>query len=406
MDAQGRNDLRQLLQAALARHGVAGEVGFERQGEHERVTLSFAGERTAADLDYVAARWGAATLNERERLCQNLARTLVAQRRAGTTRALGHRTRSSWVLLGVAAVVIGGSGIWLQTASGARPTPAAQSERPERSQREALAAEERERRARARRACAATESRVLRGATLGPSDAEGWVVEVSLVHHAADLPERWGDWTGFVGSAADGEAERLTWRESEPLATAARGINAAVALREQRFPESAPAYSEQTLTLMGDYVLPFFRERERIEFVRLAHALATQQEAELGALYARCEGASTHQLGAWFAGRNPGAASTALMYFMGVYAHPPQFPARVLGEPADGSVAPAFVLSSFADVTRRIDRRALATMIGGQDGMVAEADGLTSIRFPFVGSNAATRASVAVGRSLGLIEGR
>ena len=44
-----------------------------------------------------------------------------------------------------------------------------------------IAADDRERRERASTVCAKTRSRVMRGATIGPADSEGWVVELSLL---------------------------------------------------------------------------------------------------------------------------------------------------------------------------------------------------------------------------------
>jgi hypothetical protein len=259
---------------------------------------------------------------------------------------------------------------------------------------------DREREARAERVCAATLSRVLRGASVGPTDAEGWVVEISLLWDAGVKTRP--PLNDFVDFSAGTDQGRVVWTGSQKLA-AARGITTRASLQESALPQGSPTLVMQTLTLYGEYALAYFRERDRIEFVRLGHALAKQFNARLGGLFARCAGQQSHQLGAWFAGETPSAAAAALLHFMGVYALPPHIHRRYLSAAADGELDPSFALGSLLEATKGLDRKAVAALISGQDGMVAEADGLTSIRFPFVNSSSATRASIALARNLKLI---
>jgi hypothetical protein len=399
VDAQ-REELRQAVGAALSRYGVAGEVRIDA----EHVTLTGGGLPASVELGTILARWDSVSFGERQRLSLGLARALVAQRRQGVSSA-SRRERPPIALFSAGLVAVIGAAIFLRSplrsglaallGSDTTSAPAPRVSTHER--------EDRERAERAERVCAATLSRVLRGGSVGPMDSEGWVVEVSLLSLAADVAPTWGHLDGFVDLSAGKEQGRLAWSGNELGKLG--GLTTVARLHEARWPEAAPMFLQQTLTLTGAYVLPYFRERERIELVRFAHALAKQQGARLAALYARCAGSDTHHLGAWFAGSDAGDASAALLYFMGVHSYPSQLERRLLSAQNDGELEPAFALGALIEATNAIDRREIASMIGGQDGMVAEADGITSIRFPFVKSSSATRASLAVARSLKLAPG-
>jgi hypothetical protein len=396
----GREELRQAVEAALSRYGVAGELRIDA----ERVTLTGSGPPLSVELGTILARWDSASFEERQRLSLGLARALVARRRAAVSTA-PRRHRPSIALFSTGLVALLGAGLFLRSPLRASlgalfGAPSVAAPAPRVSSHEQ---QDRERAERAERVCAATLSRVLRGGTVGPTDSEGWVVEVSLLSTAADVSPSWGRLEGFVDLSAGKDRGRLTWSDSK-LAQLG-GLTTTARVQEQRLPESTPVFLAQTITLTGDYVMPYFRERERIELVRFAHALAKQQGARLAALYARCAGSDTHHLGSWFAGPAAGDASTALLYFMGVHSHPQHLQGRVLSAREGDELDPAFTLSALLDATEGIDRREVASMIGGQDGMVAEAEGFTSIRFPFVKSSSATQASLAVARRLKLAAG-
>lgn len=395
-----REELRQAVGAALARYGVAGDLRLDA----ERVTLTGSGATVSTELGTILARWDSLGFDERQRLSLGLARALVAQRRVLNAAAPGRR-RPPIALFSAGIVAVIGAALLLGTPLKARVSDllggtTAPARAPRISSHER---QDRERAERAERVCAATRARVLRGGSVGPTDAEGWVVDVSLIAGAAGASSRWGRLDGFVERAAAGGKGRLSWSGS--TLSELSGIMTAAEVQEQRWPEAAPSFLQLTVTLSGEYVLPYFRERDRIELVRFAHALAKDQGARLGALYARCAGSHTHHLGAWFAGPSAGEASAALLYFMGAHSYPVQLERRVLSQAADDSLDPPFTLTALLAATDAIDRRQVASMIGGQDGMVAEAEGITSIRFPFIKSSSASRASLAVGRRLKVASG-
>jgi hypothetical protein len=399
VDAQ-REELRQAIEAALSRYGVAGELRID----DERVRLTGGGPPVSVELGTVLGRWDSVGFEERQRLSIGLARALVGQRRAFASSA-PRRERPPIALLSAGVVALIGAGLFLRaplrsTFAAVLGTEASSAPTPRIAAHEQ---QDRERAERAERVCAATLARVLRGGSVGPTDAEGWVVEVSLLSAAADLAPTWGQLGGFVEVSAGAERGRITWSGNK--LSELQGLTTAASVREQRWPEVKPIYLQETITLAGEYVAPYFRERERIELVRFAHALAKHQGARFGALYARCAGSDTHHLGAWFAGPDAGDASAALLYFMGAHSYPAQLEKRVMSPTANTDLDPAFTLANLVEATDDVDRREVASMIGGQDGMVAEADGITSIRFPFVKASSATRASFAVARRLKLAAG-
>jgi hypothetical protein len=395
-----REELRQAVGAALARYGVAGELSIDA----ECVTLTGSGPTVSSELGTILARWDSIAFDERQRLSLGLARALVAQRRA-VNAAAPRRRRPPIALFSAGIVAVIGAAVFLRSSltaslSGLLGGAAAPAAAPRVASHEQ---QDRERAARAERVCAATRARLLRGGSVGPTDAEGWVVEVSLLTGAAGASPHWGRLDGFVERGDGARKGRLIWPGSK--LSELSGIMTAVEVEELRLPDAAPSFLQLTITLSGEYVLPYFLERDRIELVRFAHALAKDQDARFGALYARCAGSHTHDLGAWFAGASAGDASAALLYFMGAHSYPVQLERRVLSQSADDGVDPAFTLTSLIEATDKIDRRQVASMIGGQDGMVAEAEGITSIRFPFIKASSATRASLAVGRRLKVASG-
>jgi hypothetical protein len=394
VDPREQDELRQLLEAALARYGAAGGLSIIDQ----HVTLTGSGRAVSTDISHLSPRWGALSFEERKREAQALARQLVSLRRSCAPET-PKRSRSPVALfsagfLALAAAVALVRLPWsdLQERFGGS-APAVTARVPEPNDLD------RERAERAERVCAATLSRVLRGASVGPTDAEGWVVEISWLWDAGVKTRP--SLHDFVDFAAGAEQGRLVWTGSQKLA-AAQGVTTRATSRESALPQGSPTLVLQTLTLFGEYALAYFRERDRIEFIRLGHALAKHFDARLGGLFARCAGQQSHQLGAWFAGEKPGSAAAALLHFMGVYALPPHIHRRYLSAQADGELDPTFALGSLLEASKGLGRKEIAGLISGQDGMIAEADGLTSIRFPFVNPSSATRASVSLARNLKL----
>lgn len=383
-------DIQQLIEAALARHGTAGEVHVD---EHA-VSLSGNGRNARVDIDHLLAKWETLPFPERQRECGLIARALAKQRRTFAPRARedGRRPLS---ILGIAlAALLTGGGVYAFGLRDEKVEPDAA------SLHDALAAElakvERERNARAERVCNATRTRISRGGTIGPTDAEGWVVELGLLWPAAE--NRATNLGDFI--APHGGAARIVWTGAPDLKQL-DGPSTHVEVQRRALPEEgAPQYRELLLTLRGEYVLPYFREPERIKLIRFAHAIAERHSAMLGALYARCDAGTTHHMGSWFLGNSPGAAASALLYYMGAHAQPPLLPPEVLSTRQNTPLEPAFALDTLLERTRHLQRKDVASGIGALDGMVAGPAAFTTLGFPFVDSDRALRASFQLVRLL------
>ena len=135
--------------------------------------------------------------------------------------------------------------------------------------------------------------------------------------------------------------------------------------------------------------MPYFREREQIQVIRLAHALAESHGASLAGLYARCADGNEHHMGSWFVGTSPGAAAAAVLLFMGAYAQPPLLPHDVLSSRAERDLELEFALGNVLATTQRLKKPDLVSAVGPQDGTVAGTNSFITIAFPFVESDRA-----------------
>jgi serine/threonine-protein kinase len=264
----------------------------------------------------------------------------------------------------------------------------------------ALERAEEERRERAARVCNATRTRVARGATVGPTDVEGWVVELALLRDATPTPTAWAGVGAFVTGGQADDGGRIVWTGAPELHDLT-GAGTKVFVHERSWSGPARQFQELVLTFHGEYVLPYFRERERIRLIRLAHALATSENATLGALYGRCAEGSAHHMGSWFLGSSPGAATASLLYYMGAHAEPPHLPSELLSDSPGEALVPGYALTKLLELTRRLERQQVAALVGAHDGMVAGPAHFTTLGFPFVDSDRAWRASYKIVRALG-----
>lgn len=382
-------EVRQLVEAALARHGTAGTV----QVNEDCVLLSGSGPTVSAPIARLLSKWEQLPFPERQRECGILARDLSRLRRPvlpGGSR----RQKRSFGLLVFLGLALGGATLYWKFAARARQVAEA-APMPSLS---AMERAEEERRERAARVCNATRARVARGGTVGPTDVEGWVVELALVRDATPAP--WAGVSAFVASGPAEDGGRIVWTGAPEL-SALTGGGTRVFVRERRWSGPTRQFEELVLTFHGEYVLPYFRERERIRIIRLAHALAANENATLGALYGRCAEGSAHHMGSWFLGSSPGAATASLLYFMGAHADPPQLPAELLSDQPGEALVPAYALTTLLGLTQRLDKQEVAALLGAHDGMVAGPPHFTTLGFPFVDSDRAWRASYKIIRALG-----
>lgn len=246
------------------------------------------------------------------------------------------------------------------------PTPIAESSAVAVSRREAV--------------CSGVRRRVLSGATFGPYDAEGWVVEIWLAREDGKLGPDHPQLAGL-------DEPRDLARFDADLA-ALRGT---VTVGELGPPPGADRTSRPggaLIALRGTFATAFVDPSLRARFPALADRLYDASGAELGGLWARCGDLPWHDLGAWFRGVDRGAAVGALMFASGrygeggaVHATSPSGANNTLG---------ALVTRARAAVDDRTMEMAVTDL--GARAQTLQGAG-TTITFPLAGYTLATRSS-------------
>ncbi|GMV13168.1 MAG: hypothetical protein AMXMBFR56_13920 [Polyangiaceae bacterium] len=389
-------DLEVMVGEAIARFGMAGDAIVEGG----KIRLVGAGPEVSADIAGMTDHWGTLAPELRQRRAAELARRLVTARRAaldgGTSKPRGGVPRfvAPLAIVVVAVLAIGlafrhltpgGSWSWGSASPSASAISADQYER--------------ERGERAQRVCEATRARIMRGATIGPTEVEGWVVELALARPSAD-PAADPALGEFLTKNPNG-SWRFVWKEAGEIASH-EGIGTEVTLAPEPVPLDGSPHGLR-LTFAGKYVTPYFYSGERRAFLKLANALTEKLGATHGALYARCALGTTHHLGAWFTGPTPGAAAASLVYWIGAFGDPAQVRESVLFPDGGRDVRASGALGRIADKTKSLDRNKVRAVIGQHEGMITgKADGPTTLTFPFADANRAARASFEVAKVSGV----
>ncbi|MCA9597419.1 MAG: hypothetical protein KC776_29095 [Myxococcales bacterium] len=403
-DPEVYREIETLVAEAVARFGAAGEVRIVA----DQIYLEGYGPPTSAALGGLDAHWDGLAPEVRQRRTTALARELVQKRRA----SLPPTARRSFklpgfvaplVILALAGVALWFARAWLLPQRG-NPTPTTTTPTPNPVASVGADAYEAERRARAERVCQATRSRVMRGATVGPTDVEGWVVELVLLRDGSSGDLTFDPGLGpFVARRPGALSGRFVWPAAEDI-SGAEGPSTLVTVADASLPNpQQPKHRGVSLTFSGRYVAPYFKDEGRKSFVRVAAALAERLGATHGALYARCAESSTHHLGAWFLGPGPGGAAASLVYWMGAFADPPQLRAALIRH--DGVVSPeaSGTLGQLEDAAKDLTKPRVAKLIGSDGGMIGgHPDGPHAITFPFKDGNRAARASRELARELGV----
>jgi eukaryotic-like serine/threonine-protein kinase len=382
------------VREALSGFGLAGTVVLEGR----QLTLHGKGAPTSIDAGPATEQWPLLPLDMQRRKALDLARRLAEAHRMVQQRArsgpLGGGGESSipWGLVGkvlfgigaAAAVVVGARAYLASRREVPLPPPVPVETREQESRRLATA-------------CRAVRERIYSGATIGPFDTTGWVVELWLSSRPGPLP---GADAGAPSSkpisreslASAVDAGRLAPRLDDALGQLTDGT---LVLDEAAIPATSPGWTGVTLRFGGGYARAFFEPEKRTRFLAVADRLFESSGADLGALYARCAESPVHDVGAWFRGRDPGAAATALLWGVGMFAERPQINRAELGSAEiDG-------LRSAA-TTARLDAPTLKGLIGEQGGGLVATPGAVILAFPLGGPVRAVRASRAVATKIGI----
>jgi hypothetical protein len=393
-------ELQQLVTELLGRFGVAGTVAIDEG----RATLFGSGPTVELDVGPSLSDWNQLGDEVRRKRAIDLARRLAAERRrigAPNPAPVGVRF-SPWLVLAILGVVIGlGAALWFRQSNAAshaaleRPAPSVDYD-----------ADERDRQERAERVCNATRARVVRGAPIGPSDVEGWVVELSLLSNK-DSPDPISDpaLATFVSNSAG--RGRIVWSQAGVLANL-EGQDTGATVTAANLPATgAPSFKGLRIVLTGRYVSAYFDEAARVTLVRFALALSEALHSEYAALYARCAGGRAHHLGSLFRGTTPGGAVASLLYFMGTFGDVPDV-RRSLLSPAEGAPEDsAFAFQNVLKAAAPLKKTRVMAMVGAEGGMIAGLDNQPStVSFPPRDPNRASRASHRIADELGLGENR
>lgn len=397
-EAEVGRELAWRLEEALARFGIAGNIAVDAG----MATLYGNGPTVSTDVGSLVREWPLLAEDARSRQVTAVARRLSTDRRAASAALSARRKLPEWgrplvlVLVAVLAgfALIRGSEYWAARRSASAGTA------------KDYDAYERERAARAARACEATRSRILRGAAVGPSDAEGWVVEL----WALRPPERPNPaldpaLAAFVTAGSEGAKGRLVWTGAH-LLKGRDGPDTTVEVIEANLPEtSTPGMRGVRLTFTGRLVAPYFEDGARLEYERFARAVTDALGAEYAALYAHCAGNAAHHLGTWFHGPTPGGATASLVYFMGAFGERPQLRRSLLVPESATTPDPWFAFQNVLRATRALKKARIMTLISGELGMIAGLDDhVSTITFPFRDANRAARAVHSIARELGIGE--
>lgn len=394
-----------MIAEAVTRFGVAGRVRVEAG----TVLLEGNGPTTGAEIGALLEQWDTLPMDIRRRRVNELARQLVGERRSIPAATRPRRSFAVFGWLAPLLILAGGAAlVYLayRLLAPRKATPTAASAAPAQASAgrpaRAVDSDDQQRRERAARVCNMTRARVMRGATVGPTDVEGWVVELALLRGGDTPPLEFDPGIGTFIRRAPGHAEgSFAWAGAPALADEHGPMTHVTVTDASLPPVGKPRFHGVTLDFVGRYVPPYFTKNQRGSFLKTAATLATRLDARYSALYARCAAGKTHHIGSFFRGPGPGGAAAALVYFMGTYAPAVQVRQSVLAP--HGKLDRAGALERISRATRRLDKRRVATLLGQSGGEISGSpDGPVTITFPFSEANRAERASQTIADAVGL----
>jgi hypothetical protein len=401
-------ELSRRVEEQLGRYGVAGRIetaGFT-------LVLIGHGPRVLIDVRVEAERFASATDIERRQMVERIARELSMRRRASVAPA---RKKTQWLewgrlVLGAGVICGGLFGAWqwfgkpAQRAlaiaessrgkTGVEPTASAHSSITTIPRQNANANESPSER------CKTVRTRVATGGSVSPLDADGWVVELSLLSSSAEPFAELTALKTYFRPVAEGSGYRVAWNE-EPTLSQLGGTSTLVQLIKEPLVSVLPqTRSGVRIVFTGQYVPLYFDSASRQSFLRLASALYEGTFSNYGALYAHCAAERTHHLGSWFRGSDWGKVSTSLVASMGLYAEVP----HLIGVGfTEDPLEQRRAITKFFDLAKKFDRERVKMLLSDDGGMIAASPGKwATYSFPFTDGNRATRTSARLTKTVGL----
>jgi hypothetical protein len=378
VDANVSREIEEAVQRALAAAGVSGQVTLTGR----TMALRSGAAPVEIDVQFLIEQWPLLPDDLRSRKAADVAARLAGAndaaasgrpapsaappagplRYAPPARPTGAPAKGPkkpiTVPLGVLALLaLTAATLWLWFRSGSpRPSPSGAS-----SASSARAESDDERRA---RTCEDARAGMLKNGKLPTVDMQVWIAELWL------LTSKPGDDMSRPLAPLI-EKGKLTARADPELAALSQ---AQVDIEPDR--SAAAPWRGTIVRFRGGYVSKFFEPAGREKMIIVANALADATGAEMGALYGRCEHLKSRDIGAWFRGASPAAASAALV--------------RAMAEP---KAAPD--LAELVARLGKVEKSALESAVKGPGGTFAPGaeSAPTVITFPLYGPTLATRAS-------------
>lgn len=406
-DPAVEHEIATLVREAIARHGMAGDVVVRGAS----VVLEGHGRTVSTELGLLGEQWTILPHDVQARRAAEMARRLADARRALSSRPPSRSGLGVGWLGPAALVALLGAGVWgALRFSGTRAAFEALASSST-SAAPALSspadAYEAARRSRAAAVCARTRERVLRGASISMTDADGWIVELVLLRDASAAAIRSDPALGtFLAFDPTHETARLVWAGTPALAAIDDAFSR-VRLVEAPALETAHL-NGVSFDFGGAYVTAYFDSERRGSYSRLAGALAERLGASHGALFARCADRDTHEIGSWFRAPTPAAAAGVLMFFMGTYADVPQVRTALL-RPADAAsgIDRGFAFTELERAAASVKYEPIRALLGDFGGAIAgRPEGPTTLTFDFKDASRASRASYRLARDLDVADSR
>ena len=386
-----RAELAALTTEILGRYGVAGRV----EVEGHLVWLIGHGPTVEVGLPELATTSAAQAPAELRRLAERLARDLASARR----NAIGKSDSSpDWIgilkLFPPVLLVIFVVGFAVRYLV----PPSAPSKSPSRSvagtsnRKAAVSSDpDQERHDREYKSCLESVSRIQRGGSVTALDADGWVVELSLISEVSDLDPSSTVLKEYFEPRPNDIERKQVWTGA-PSLLRLDSHDAGVLVSKEPLAAAAPLMgSGIKITWRGQYASQYFSETERREFIGLADSLYRDTQSTYGALYARCSQGVARYLGAWFRGPTVGGAVWSLIAELDVFSDVPQLPGI---KPGDGPEKWAPALNRLASLTHSVTRKRAALVLANSAGSVSEQPGKhATLEFPFAQGSRANTAS-------------
>lgn len=399
LSSADRAEILQSVREALGKFGSVGELSWAAPDSLELLLLHPQG-RTRTNLGSWALSWAELSEENRKQRCLAVARELTQTRVLAAARQ-PRSAWSSWLPLFLWSAIALLLFYFLRTSGSferwwASSAPSEESPPAPASSERAL---------RAARVCEATRARVVRGATVHRTDAEGWVVEFMALRSLSaptDFPEE--NLKHFLEDPTRAGGSKLLSASSPPALQNSDSDSLVEVQQEELRDLEGNQLALLRLSFHGGYVDPYFDEETRDSYYHLAHQLSEKLQATHSGLYARCASGVTHHLGSWFRGKTEADAARALLFILGTYADPPHIMSHFLKQ-EDGSWNRGRAWSALRSTQTPIDRALLAEQLGQQGGLVVGRSGEhITLVFPFRDGNRASRASRALARQLHLLD--